>query len=90
MAEKIRLTDEQKEENNQNIAKIVELTNQIKAIVPLLHGKACNEAYANSVSNLETKNEKYVSQAPFQVSEEEKELLAKFRAGNLIVKEKKI
>lgn len=90
MVEKVRLTDEQKAQNNENIEKIKVLTEQIKAIVPNLNGKACKEAYENSVSNLETKNEKYVTKEAFQVSDEEKELLRKFREGQITIKEKKI
>lgn len=90
MVEKVRLTDEQKEQNNQNIAKIAELTAQIKTISAELNGKACKEAYENSISNLETKNEKYVTKEAFQVSDEEKELLRKYREGTITVKEKKV
>jgi hypothetical protein len=90
MTEKIRLTEEQKEQNNKTIAQIAELTAQIKNLAVNLNGAACKTAYDNSVSNLETKNEKYVSRAPFQVSAEEKELVTKFRAGELVIKEKKV
>ena len=81
MVERTRLTDEQREQNNQNIAKISELTAQIKEILPNLNGKACNEAFNNSVINLETKIEKYTTKESFRVSNEEKELLRKIRAG---------
>ena len=82
MSEKVRLTEEQKEQNNQTIAQIAVLTEQIKEFSKNLNGQACQLAYANSVSNLETKNEKYVSKAPFQVSDDEKALLAKLREKN--------
>jgi hypothetical protein len=90
MSEKVRLTDEQKAQNNENIEKIKVLTAQIKEILPSLHGKACSEAYENSVSNLETKNEKYVTKEAFPISDEEKELLRKFREGTVTIKEKKV
>jgi len=90
MVEKVRLTEEQKAQNNENIEKIKVLTEQIKAIVPSLNGKACLEAYENSVKNLEVKNEKYMTKEAFQVSDEEKELLRKFREGTITVKEKKV
>lgn len=79
MAEKVRLTEEQREQNNETIAKIASLTSEIKELTKNLNGAACKLAYENSVSNLETKNEKYVSHAPFQVSDEEKTLIAKLR-----------
>lgn len=85
MVERIRLTEEQKEQNNATIAKIAGLTEQIKNEAANLNGKSCREAYENSVSNLETKNEKYVTRAPFQVSDEEKELLRKIRAGEITI-----
>lgn len=88
MVERVRLTDEQKESNNQNIAKIGELTNQIKEIAVNLFGTSCREAYENSVKNLEVKNEKYTSKPSFQVSDEEKELLRKIRAGEIAIPEK--
>jgi hypothetical protein len=90
MAEKVRLTDEQKAQNNENIEKIKVLTEQIKAIVPNLNGKACKEAYENSVSNLETKNEKYVTKESFPIADEEKEIIRKYREGLITIKEKKV
>jgi hypothetical protein len=90
MSEKVRLTDEQKAQNNENIAKIAELTKQIKDILPTLNGKACIEAYSNSVSNLETKNEKYVTKESFPIADEEKEIIRKYREGLITIKEKKV
>lgn len=79
MATKGRLSKEQKESNNENISKIINLTTQIKEIVTVLHGESCKTAYLKSVENLEKKNEKYLVKEPFRISEEEKELIIKMR-----------
>lgn len=78
--EKKRLTPEEQDAQIEAVKKIVELTEQIKALLPEFKGKSANAAYANSVKNLETKNEKYGS-VKFQVSDDEKEILRKIRAG---------
>ena len=87
MSEKIRLTPEQKTQNNENIEKIKTITAELKKIVSELHGVSITQAYDSSVSNLETKNEKYLVEIPFQVSDEEKELIAKLREGKAKIQE---
>lgn len=87
MTEKVRLTVEQKEKNNQTIEKIKVFTQNIKDLLPDLSGNACIDAYTNSVSNLETKNQKYYTDT-FLVSDEEKELLRKIREGKISITEK--
>lgn len=74
-----RLSKEQKESNNENISKIVELTTKINEIVPKLYGNGCITAYQQAVKNLEKKNEKYIAKEPFRISDEEKELIIKMR-----------
>ena len=84
MSEKVRLSEEQRNENKENIEKIKVLTEQIKEIVPKLHGVACHLAYENSVINLEKKNEKFMGASEsFRITAEEKELLKQIRNGKM-------
>ena len=88
MVEKVRLSEEQRNENKENIGKIKVLTAQIKEIVPMLHGVACHLAYENSVINLEKKNEKFIGASEsFRITAEEKELLKKLRNGEVQISE---
>lgn len=82
MAEKKRLTAEQIDKQVKAIEKISKLTEDIKNLLPEFEGKAVRGAYENSVKNLETKNEKY-SKVSFPISDEEKELIRKIRAGEI-------
>lgn len=90
VSEKKRLTPEQVEKQIAAIKIITDLTAQIRALLPEFEGKSVHKAYENSVLNLEKKNEQYVTARAPSMSDEEKELLRKFRAGELIIKEKKI
>lgn len=89
MVEKKRLTEDEKQKNNEIILQVVVLTAQIKSLIEGLSGMACKGAYENSVTNLETKNVKWMTKESFQISDDEKELLRKFREGQIIIKEKK-
>jgi len=82
MSEKQRLTTEQIEQNNKNINKIKEITANLKAISENLNGNAIKGAYENSIKNLEKKNETYYKDI-FLVTDSEKELLRKIRAGEI-------
>jgi predicted component of type VI protein secretion system len=90
VSEKKRLTPDQVEKQINAVKKIVEYTEQIKTLLSEFEGKSVNLAYANSVMNLEKKNEKYGTARAPALSDEEKELLKKFRAGEIIIKEKKV
>ena len=86
MSERKRLTPEQIEKQVNAVNQIKGFTEQIKALLPELEGKACHDAYENSVKNLETKNEKFAN-VSFPITDEEKEMLRKIRNGEMQVSE---
>lgn len=82
MVEKKRLTAEEYDAQVASVKKIVEYTNLIKAELDNFVGQSVKTAYDNSVKNLEKKNELY-GKEKFLVSDEEKELIRKMRAGEI-------
>jgi len=90
MAEKTRLTEAQRIENNETIERIKVITENLRIEVEKFHGNYIREAYDNSVSNLDVKNVKYFVKAEIKLNEEEAELIQKYRDGLLSIKEKKV
>lgn len=84
MADKKRLTAEEYDMQIAAVKKIAEYTELIKNELPNFMGVSVKTAYENSVKNLEKKNELY-GKEKFLVSEDEKELLRKIRAGEVKV-----
>ena len=88
MVERKHLTPEQKEKQIETVKKIVELTAQIKALVPEFEAKSVKTAFCNSVTNLEKKCEQHSKSGErFQVTSDEKTLLLKIRNGEIKVSE---
>ena len=91
MSEKVRIPFSERVESMKRIA---ELTTELKTVVESMNAPpTIIKAYQNSIVNLETKNQKYGSEKErFSMSEEEKEMILKFREGKVKispVKEKK-
>lgn len=79
MAEKGRLSKEQKEQNNETVKSIIEITNLLKEVVSNLNGEGCKNAYGSVINKLEKKNDRFGSKIPFRLTDEEKELIIKMR-----------
>jgi hypothetical protein len=69
-----RLNEEQMNKQISAVKKIVELTAQIKELLPEFEGKSVNLAYTNSVINLEKKNELYLKEKEV-LTDEEKQIV---------------
>jgi basic membrane lipoprotein Med (substrate-binding protein (PBP1-ABC) superfamily) len=83
---KKRMSDEEYMEQVVTVKRIAVITDALKSEVVNLKGKSVKMAYENSVSNLEKKNELYSKdRVSFRVTDEEKELLRKIRAGEVTV-----